>query len=109
MFAAAAGVGTWALAAAVTALAGWLEAGAWAWLPWAVALGCLAHLVGDWLTPEGVPLCWPWRHRFELPLLDIHTDRWVERCIVAPLLLAVVLLAAVLRFGWLPILLRRFS
>ncbi|WP_432719962.1 metal-dependent hydrolase [Jeongeupia wiesaeckerbachi] len=35
----------------------------------AICIGALSHLAGDLLTPRGVPLLWPWRHRFSLPLL----------------------------------------
>lgn len=80
----------WLAAAALTAVAGWRMPGAWPFMPWAVALGCLAHLAGDWLTPEGVALLWPWGVRFELPVIDIHTDRWTERRIIAPLLLVAI-------------------
>jgi inner membrane protein len=33
-----------------------------------LAFGYLSHLAGDWLTPAGVPLLWPWRRRFASPL-----------------------------------------
>lgn len=39
------------------------------WLPAAVVLGSLVHLLGDAVTPEGVPLLWPARGRVALPLL----------------------------------------
>lgn len=28
-----------------------------------VAVGMVVHILGDWLTPAGVPLAWPLRHR----------------------------------------------
>lgn len=31
-----------------------------AWLPWAVALGVLVHIAGDWLTVGGVPVPFTW-------------------------------------------------
>lgn len=34
----------------------------------ALALGYLSHLAGDWLTPSGIPLLWPWRRRFVSPM-----------------------------------------
>lgn len=34
----------------------------------AVAVGYLSHLVGDWLTPSGIPLLWPWSRTFSLNL-----------------------------------------
>lgn len=38
--------------------------------PWIVALaiGYLTHLVGDWLTPSGVPFMWPSRRKFASPI-----------------------------------------
>lgn len=39
------------------------------WLAGAVVIGCLAHLLGDAVTPEGVPLLWPLKGRIALPLL----------------------------------------
>jgi membrane-bound metal-dependent hydrolase YbcI (DUF457 family) len=80
----------WLAAAALTAIAWWRMPPAWPFIPWSVALGCLAHLAGDWLTPEGVALLWPWGVRFELPVIDIHTDRFTERRIIAPLLLVAI-------------------
>jgi membrane-bound metal-dependent hydrolase YbcI (DUF457 family) len=60
---------------------------------YAVALGCLAHVVGDCLTPEGCPLLWPIPWRFEVPVIP-STDGVIERWILAPLLtLGVVILA----------------
>ncbi len=40
------------------------------WLPWLFGLcvGYASHIVGDWLTPAGVPLLWPVRHHFSAPL-----------------------------------------
>jgi len=34
----------------------------------AVAVGYLSHLAGDWLTPSGIPLLWPWSRTFSLNL-----------------------------------------
>ena len=34
------------------------------WFTVAVAGGMLVHVVGDMLTPDGVPLLWPLRRRF---------------------------------------------
>lgn len=33
----------------------------------ALILGYLSHLLGDWLTPAGIPLLWPIQRRFRLP------------------------------------------
>lgn len=40
-----------------------------AWLPAAVVLGSLVHLLGDVVTAEGVPLLWPLPGRVAVPLL----------------------------------------
>lgn len=50
------------LAALGTAGAGWTLAtypGWWWVVPVGVTLGCLAHLPGDLVTPDGVPVLWP--------------------------------------------------
>ncbi|MFC0039210.1 metal-dependent hydrolase [Actinomadura rayongensis] len=52
---------------------------------YAVALGCLAHLAGDCLTPRGCPLLWPIPWRLDIPLVPT-TDGKVERWVVAPVL-----------------------
>jgi membrane-bound metal-dependent hydrolase YbcI (DUF457 family) len=59
--------------------------GLWHWLPIAIAVGCLLHVVGDVLTPEGVPLLWPWNERVAIPVLD-HTNDWTETFVVVPVL-----------------------
>ncbi|MFE6746481.1 metal-dependent hydrolase [Kitasatospora purpeofusca] len=57
------------LAAIGTAsVAAWVP-GIAAWLPYTVGLGALTHVLGDFLTRRGVPLLWPLRRRFELPLI----------------------------------------
>lgn len=33
-----------------------------------ISLGYASHLLGDWLTPSGIPLLWPNRQRFRSPL-----------------------------------------
>ena len=51
----------------------------WLWL--AIGIGCLLHMLGDILTPEGVPPLWPvsgWRFRF--PIIG-HTGDWRESII----------------------------
>ncbi|MDL4771273.1 MULTISPECIES: metal-dependent hydrolase [Thermomonosporaceae] len=52
----------------------------------AVTLGCLAHVVGDCLTPRGCPVLWPIPWRIDIPLVP-RTDGKVERWVVAPLLI----------------------
>ncbi|MFJ6382552.1 metal-dependent hydrolase [Kitasatospora sp. NPDC092039] len=52
------------------------------WLPYAVCLGALTHLLGDCLTRRGVPLLWPYRKRFELVLIRRTGSRLETRFLV---------------------------
>ena len=45
----------------------------------ALIVGYLSHLLGDWLTPMGIPLLWPWRRRFRLPGLPLKSGGGYER------------------------------
>lgn len=82
---------------ALSALVGWWvsanpPAGSGVFLGVAAAIGVLAHIAGDALTPEKVPvpLLWIWnRARFGLPVFSV--DSLVERWIVAPILVGVML------------------
>lgn len=56
------------------------------WAGLAVALGCLVHVVGDMLTPQGCAVLWPLPNRLAVPIMS-RTDGVVERWIIAPLLL----------------------
>lgn len=55
----------------------------------AVFAGYLAHLVGDMLTPSGVPLLWPLPLRLRVPLL-VQTGGIIERLVVFPALVVAV-------------------
>ncbi|MBI1758312.1 MAG: metal-dependent hydrolase [Actinobacteria bacterium] len=55
------------------------------WLPWLVGFGCLVHLAGDFMTERGVPLLWPIKMRFEIPLIS-RTGNRVEVWVVSPLM-----------------------
>ena len=46
-----------------------------------MALGYLSHLAADALTPAGVPLLWPWKRRFALPVCS--TGGLMEMVVVA--------------------------
>ncbi|MBF0305482.1 MAG: metal-dependent hydrolase [Alphaproteobacteria bacterium] len=48
-----------------------------------VVVGYLSHLAGDGLTISGVPLLWPWRRPFGLPL--VRTGTLTETALVAAL------------------------
>ena len=42
-------------------------------------LGYLSHILADMLTPAGVPLLWPCRWRFRLPILVPQKGNQLER------------------------------
>ena len=44
-----------------------------------MVLGYLSHIAADMLTPAGVPLLWPCRWRFRLPLLTTKAGNQLER------------------------------
>lgn len=82
-------------------------------IPWAVAIGAVAHIAGDMLTPEGCPLLWlpKWlplpaavrkitRYRFGIGL--VKTQGPIEGFIVAPALAVLVGWLAVSRAGLWP-------
>lgn len=80
-------------AGAVGVLAGIAAASTcgWWWLGVALALGCLVHLWGDWITVMGVPLLWPLKHRgkrwwrYRLPGTRIHSGHAFELRVMVPL------------------------
>lgn len=51
-------------------------------------IGYLSHLLADMLTPSGIPLFWPYRKRFRIPLINTKKSQQSERifCIVLVLL-----------------------
>lgn len=62
-------------AAGLTAATYHWVVGSWWWLPWAVGMGVISHIVGDILTTEGVPVLYPLAKRLvvKVPVLG-HTD-----------------------------------
>jgi inner membrane protein len=44
-------------------------------------LGYLSHILADMLTPAGVPLLWPCRWRFRLPILAPRKGNQLERAL----------------------------
>lgn len=44
-----------------------------------LVLGYLSHILADMITPAGVPLLWPCRWRFRLPLLSPQRGNQLER------------------------------
>lgn len=64
------------VAAAAATWATWRYAGV-GWTLWAVPLGVGLHLVGDVVTSSGVPLLWPHKAHYALPVLG-HTSSLTE-------------------------------
>jgi inner membrane protein len=60
----------------------------WSWLA-ALGIGYLSHLLGDWMTPSGIPLLWPSRMKFRAPI-TFFTGGTVEKTVAG--VLGVVLL-----------------
>jgi membrane-bound metal-dependent hydrolase YbcI (DUF457 family) len=55
----------------------------WWWLGLAGALGAIIHLIGDTLTPEGVPWLYPVRWRLSVPIIA-RTGNVLEKAILGP-------------------------
>jgi LexA-binding, inner membrane-associated putative hydrolase len=56
-----------------------------AWLPWAVGVGVLAHIAGDALTREGIPVPLLWvAHRCRLHPVHLRTGATVEKVVLVP-------------------------
>ena len=56
------------------------------WLPWAVGVGVLTHIAGDWLTREGVPVPVFWLvRRSRLAPVHLRTGATVEKTVLVPL------------------------
>lgn len=55
--------GPWMLSLVGAGLITWYLDYKWEWLPLAIALGCFIHVLGDSLTPQGVPWLWPFKPR----------------------------------------------
>lgn len=63
-----------------------VTAGAWIFNPalgLAVGCGWFSHILLDCLTPSGVELLWPWRHKVKLPLTKTggpgdHAIKWLS-------------------------------
>jgi membrane-bound metal-dependent hydrolase YbcI (DUF457 family) len=69
----------------------------WAWLPITIAWGQILHVVGDVVTPSGVPLFWP------LVKQDFHALPRALRPVGEPIIAAVMVLVLVLLVflgGW---------
>lgn len=49
----------------------------------AAGTGYLTHLMGDLITPSGVPIFWPWKKRIRIPL--VKTGGILERLVIIPI------------------------
>lgn len=47
----------------------WFCAALWFFSP-PLALGCLLHILLDMCNPDGIPLFWPVKHKFHIPLIS---------------------------------------
>lgn len=47
----------------------------------AMIIGYMSHIISDMITPFGVPLLWPCRWRFSIPLLQSTKNRQQEQLI----------------------------
>ncbi|MFE6689097.1 metal-dependent hydrolase [Streptomyces sp. NPDC057743] len=72
-----AGIGTGVIAKFIPSAPGWL--------PYAIGLGCLAHLLGDSITKMGAPWLWPLKTRYEIVLIK-HSGNKVETEILTPIM-----------------------
>jgi membrane-bound metal-dependent hydrolase YbcI (DUF457 family) len=62
------------------------------WLGFAIAIGCLTHVIGDCLTEKGCPVLWPLKQRWVLPWrIGIKTGRAFEVKFLGPVLSVVVI------------------
>jgi hypothetical protein len=62
-----------------------------AWLPWAVGVGVLTHIAGDFLTKEGIPVPLFWLiRRSRLAPIHLHTGAFVEKAVLVPLFLVAI-------------------
>lgn len=60
----------WIPAVALAAVIAIFAPEEWWWMPFSVALGCVVHLIGDFVTTMGIPLFWP---------IAPKPPRWVRR------------------------------
>jgi len=88
-----------ALAAYAAYRVGWTLPG---WVPWAMAGGTAAHILGDMLTKTGCPLNWP-REKTRVSLLPMRAGGPAERWIAVPLLVTLNVLLLAYLAGYDPI------
>lgn len=47
----------------------------------AMIIGYLSHIIGDMFTPLGVPLFWPYKYKFKIPVLNTIKSKKTKRFI----------------------------
>ncbi|PPI86816.1 metal-dependent hydrolase [Candidatus Pantoea edessiphila] len=67
-------------------------------------LGYFSHIVADMLTPAGVPLFWPYRKRFCIPIINNKKNKKIEQKICLSLVCCVILFPI-----YLPVLIKYIS
>jgi membrane-bound metal-dependent hydrolase YbcI (DUF457 family) len=71
-----------------------------AWLPYAVGVGVLTHIAGDFLTKEGVPVPVFWLlRRSRLAPIHLRTGAFVERAVLVPAFLVAIAVFVFLNTG----------
>jgi hypothetical protein len=71
-----------------------------AWLPYAVGVGVLTHIAGDFLTKEGVPVPVFWLiRRSRLAPIHLRTGAFVEKAILVPAFLVAIAVFVYLNTG----------
>ncbi|GAA0431135.1 membrane protein [Acrocarpospora corrugata] len=72
----------------------------YAWLGFAIGIGCLVHVLGDCLTERGCPVLWPIPGKWLLPYdIGFKTGKRFEQNILAPVLSVAVVVLLFLRLG----------
>jgi len=56
--------------------------------------GYLSHILGDALTKEGVPILWPMKRKFKIPILNVRTGGFGESIWVVIIIMAMLAAAA---------------
>ena len=96
-------LGAWPSAIVLGVAAGFLIPNGASWLPWAVGIGYVVHLLGDFITKEGIPFFYPFsKKRYSLPLLGTagSTREHVLTVILSLYLVATLVLTGASSLPW---------
>lgn len=74
-------LGPWILSLGTAGVATWYLAYTWDWLVVCIALGTFIHILGDGLTPQGVPWLWPWNPAPPRALKQAPAVGWIVRVV----------------------------